>query len=195
MSAQGIHPAGDAIRLRPVRACSRPTHLPSASAGSGQRVYIVDAYDDPNAEADLAAYRTQYGLPACTTANGCFQKLNQNGATSPLPPADTGWAGEISLDLDMVSADLPELRHHLGRGDQQRQQPVHRGQGSRNARRQVRLDELGWLRERQRGLVRRARYFKPPGVVYTASTGDGAYAGGVITRPPRRRSSPSAAPP
>ena len=43
--------------------------LPSSSAGSGQRVYIVDAYNDPNAESDLAAYRTQFGLPACTTAN------------------------------------------------------------------------------------------------------------------------------
>src|SRR5215217_445540 len=52
--------------------------LPSESAGRGQRVYIVDAYDSPTAEADLAVYRAQYGLPACTTDNGCFQKLNQD---------------------------------------------------------------------------------------------------------------------
>jgi hypothetical protein len=89
-----------------------PTDLRSAYAltasGSGaQTVGIVDAYDDPNAESDLAAYRTQYGLPACTTANGCFRKVNQSGATSPLPVANTGWAGEISLDLDMVSAICP----------------------------------------------------------------------------------------
>ena len=58
-------------------------NLPSTSAGAGQRVYIVDAYDDPNAESDLAAYRTQFGLAPCTTANGCFQKLNQTGATEP----------------------------------------------------------------------------------------------------------------
>jgi subtilase family serine protease len=44
--------------------------LPSATAGSGQTVGIVDAYNDPNAEADLAVYRAQYGLSACTTANG-----------------------------------------------------------------------------------------------------------------------------
>ena len=36
---------------------------------------IVDAQDDPNAESDLATYRSQYGLPACTTANGCFKKV------------------------------------------------------------------------------------------------------------------------
>jgi subtilase family serine protease len=66
-------------------------------------VAIVDAFDDPNAEADLGVYRAAYGLPACTTANGCFRKVNQTGGTTP-PAADTGWAEEISLDVDMVSA-------------------------------------------------------------------------------------------
>ncbi|MEV5610507.1 S53 family peptidase [Streptomyces sp. NPDC052225] len=78
----------------------------AASNGSGATVAIVDAYDDPNAEADLAKYRSNYGLPACTTANGCFKKVGQTG-TSTLPRADTGWAEEISLDLDMVSATCP----------------------------------------------------------------------------------------
>ncbi|WP_442814325.1 putative Ig domain-containing protein [Streptomyces sp. NBC_01198] len=80
--------------------------LPS-SAGSGATVAIVDAQDDPSAEADLGTYRSQYGLPACTTANGCFKKVNQSGGTS-YPSADSGWAGEISLDLDMVSAVCPQ---------------------------------------------------------------------------------------
>ena len=81
-------------------------NLPSSTAGSGQTVAIVDAYDDPNAESDLSVYRSQYGLPACTTANGCFRKVNQNGGTR-YPRASTGWAEEISLDLDMVSAICP----------------------------------------------------------------------------------------
>jgi Putative Ig domain len=88
-----------------------PSDLASAyklgSGGSGATVAIVDAYDDPNAESDLATYRTQYGLPPCTTANGCFRKVNGNGQSSPLPSPDTGWAGEISLDVDMVSAACP----------------------------------------------------------------------------------------
>jgi subtilase family serine protease len=75
--------------------------------GAGRTVAIVDAQDDPKAEADLAHYRSQLGLPACTTANGCFKKVNQNGQASPLPAADYGWAEEISLDLDMVSAICP----------------------------------------------------------------------------------------
>lgn len=81
-------------------------NLPSSTAGSGQTVAIVDAYDDPNAASDLSVYRSQFGLPACTTANGCFKKVNQQGGTS-YPRANGGWAQEISLDLDMVSAICP----------------------------------------------------------------------------------------
>jgi subtilase family serine protease len=80
--------------------------LPSGTAGSGRTVAIVDAYNAPNAEADLGVYRSQFGLPACTTANGCFRKVNQNGGTT-YPRNNGGWAEEISLDLDMVSAICP----------------------------------------------------------------------------------------
>jgi len=81
-------------------------NLPSVSAGKGQTIAIVDAYDDPNAEKDLAVYRSTFKLPACTTANGCFKKVDQNGGTK-YPQASSSWAGEISLDLDMVSAIAP----------------------------------------------------------------------------------------
>ena len=99
-----------------------PTDLRSAynltsSGSSTQTVAIVDAYDDPTAEADLAVYRAQYGLSACTTANGCFRKVDQNGGTS-YPSVDAGWAQEISLDLRHGLGDLPELPHPARRGDQ-----------------------------------------------------------------------------
>jgi subtilase family serine protease len=80
--------------------------LPSATAGSGQTIAIVDAMDDPTAEADLGTYRSQFGLSPCTTANGCFRKVDQNGGTS-FPAVDSGWALEISLDVDMASAICP----------------------------------------------------------------------------------------
>ena len=80
-----------------------------ASGGSGQTVAIVDAYDDPNAEADLKTYRSQYGLPACTHANHCFTKINQEDQEEGYyPKPNARWAEEISLDLDMVSAACPE---------------------------------------------------------------------------------------
>jgi subtilase family serine protease len=79
----------------------------TGTGSSSQTIAIVDAYDDANAESDLAVYRAQYGLPPCTTANGCFRKIDQNGGTS-YPRGDMGWAEEISLDLDMASAICPD---------------------------------------------------------------------------------------
>ncbi len=82
---------------------------PSSTPGDpGQTIAIVDAYDDPNAESDLAVYRQSYDLPACTTQNGCFRKVNQDGVAGHYPRANTGWAQEISLDLDMASAMCPQ---------------------------------------------------------------------------------------
>jgi subtilase family serine protease len=112
----GVH----ALALTPnVTSCSSPTtgytpcdlqsayNVVNATGGSGQTVAIVDAFNDPNAESDLAVYRSTFGLPACTTANGCFKKVNQNGVQGSYPANNTGWSEEISLDLDMVSAICP----------------------------------------------------------------------------------------
>src|SRR5438132_3621175 len=102
----GVTPAAG---TSPAAGSYGPADLQSAyklpSAGAGETVAIVDAYDEPNVASDLAAYRSQYGLPACGA--GCFQKVNQNGATSPLPAADAGWGQEIALDVEMVSATCP----------------------------------------------------------------------------------------
>jgi hypothetical protein len=67
---------------------------------------VVDAFDLPTAESDLAVYRSQFGLPPCTTANGCFRKLDQNGGAS-YPAANKNWGAEIALDIEMVSAACP----------------------------------------------------------------------------------------
>lgn len=80
--------------------------LPSSSAGGGQTVGIVDAYNDPNVAADLGVYRSNFGLPACTVSSGCLRVVNQSGGAK-LPRNNGGWAQEISLDVDMVSAICP----------------------------------------------------------------------------------------
>ena len=86
----------------------------SKNRGKAMTVAIVDGGDDPDAARNLAAYRKEWGLPACDTATGagCVVKVNQNGKASPLPIADpTGsWEVEESLDLDMVSAICPNCR-------------------------------------------------------------------------------------
>jgi subtilase family serine protease len=81
-----------------------------------QTVAIVDAYDNPNAADDLAAYRSQFGLPPCTTSNGCFSKVNQRGGTAP-PAGDTGWGQEIDLDIEMASAVCPNCKILLVESD------------------------------------------------------------------------------
>jgi len=78
----------------------------SSTAGAGKTIAIVDAYDDPTAESDLAVFSAQYGLPACTTANGCFTKVDQNGGRR-YPRTNGGWALEISLDVQWAHAIAP----------------------------------------------------------------------------------------
>lgn len=72
-----------------------------------QTVGIVDAYDDPHAEEDLAHFDTTFGLPECSKANGCFRKVNQEGNASPLPPTQAGWALEIATDVETVHSLCP----------------------------------------------------------------------------------------
>jgi len=84
--------------------------LPSSSRGAGSVVAVVDAYDDPKIESDLNVYRVHFGLPSCTTATGCFRKLNQLGEAGPFPAKTPNWSEEESLDVDMVSAVCPNCK-------------------------------------------------------------------------------------
>jgi len=91
----GLHPSDlESLYALPVQA-------------AGERIALVDAYDDPSAEADMSVYRAAYGLPACTSASGCFTRVNQSGTQGAYPSANSAWSEEISLDLDMVSAICP----------------------------------------------------------------------------------------
>lgn len=147
--------------------------LPSASNGNGQTVAIVDAYNDPNAESDLAVYRSQFGLPACTTANGCFRKVNQSGGTS-YPRGNTGWAEEISLDLDMASAICPNC--HILLVEASSSSFTNLGTAVNTA---VRLGAStvsnSYGGSESSGESSYASYYNHPGVVITASAGDSGY--------------------
>lgn len=91
----------------------RDAYKVTGSGSSSTIVAIVDAYGYTNAESDLGVYRSQFGLPSCTTANGCFKKLNQNGVQGSYPAQNTGWAQESALDLDMASAMCPNCKIYL----------------------------------------------------------------------------------
>jgi subtilase family serine protease len=92
--------------LSPATIKSAYNYSTDAAAGFGKTIAIVDAYDDPTAESDLAVFNAAFGLPACTTANGCFTKVNQSGGTN-YPRKDAGWALEISLDIQWAHAIAP----------------------------------------------------------------------------------------
>jgi subtilase family serine protease len=79
----------------------------AVTRGKGQTVALVDAYDDPTIESDLNTYRAYYGIPPCTTANGCFRKVNQDGEQGSYPLENPDWEPEIALDTEMVSAICP----------------------------------------------------------------------------------------
>jgi subtilase family serine protease len=149
--------------------------LPSSTDGKGVTVALVDAYDDPNAEADLQVYRAQYGLPVCDTSNGCFKKVDMNGGTN-YPQPNAGWAVEVSLDLDMVSAICPncnillvEARNgaikFLGRGVNT---AVKMGAHAVSNSYENRIKVLHNQSEDN-------KYYNHPGVAITVASGDSGY--------------------
>jgi MYXO-CTERM domain-containing protein len=83
---------------------------PDKMVATAPVVAITDAYGYPNLESDLAAYRSHYGLPACSVASGCLTILNETGQATPLPgppPTTDDWTIETALDVDMISAACP----------------------------------------------------------------------------------------
>jgi hypothetical protein len=144
------------------------------SGGSGQTVAIIDAYDDPNAESDLATYRSQYGLPACTTANGCFKKVNENGGSS-LPSPDSGWAEEISLDLDMVSAVCPSCKILLVEASQPTMDDLGTAVNTAVALGAKFVSNSYGGSEDSSDPSSDSAYFNHPGVAITVSSGDDGY--------------------
>jgi subtilase family serine protease len=146
--------------------------LPAAPAGAGATVAVVDAYDDPAAEADLAVYRAEFGLPPCASGDGCFRKVGQSG-TSRLPVADPGWGEEISLDLDMVSAVCPACRLLLVEASSSAQANL--GAAVDTA---VRLGADAVSNSYggpDASDTTYGRYYHHPGVAITASAGDSGY--------------------
>jgi len=157
-----------------------PSDLDSAynvptTFGSGKTVAIVDAYNDPNAESDLSTYRSNFGLPACTTANGCFKKVNQNGAASPLPVANRGWSSEIMLDMEMVSAICPNCHILLVEASSPSTANLGTAVNTAVAQGAVAVSNSYGGSESSNESSFDNSYYKHPGVAIVASSGDQGY--------------------
>jgi hypothetical protein len=135
----------------------------------------VDAFDLPTAEADLAAYRSHFGLPACTTDNGCFRKVNQSGAQGSYPVADSGWGGEIALDIDMVSAICPNCKILLVEADSNDYSDLGTAENTAASWPGVVAVSNSYAGAEGSGETSLDTYYNHPGVAITASTGDCGY--------------------
>ena len=110
------------------------------------------------------------GLPACTTANGCFDKVDQNGAASPMPAGNGGWAQEESLDLDAVSALCPNCHILLVEATDNGLSNLHQGDVEAAALGANQISN-SWAGGNS------GASFTFPGVAVLAATGDGGYNG------------------
>ncbi|MGA2321544.1 MAG: IPT/TIG domain-containing protein [Solirubrobacteraceae bacterium] len=149
-----------------------PSETPSSSL---QTIAVVDAYDDPKAEADLGVYDTQFGLPACTAANGCFRKINQEGRAGPLPPRDGGWAVEISLDVQMAHAICRSCRVLLVEANSEQVTDLGTAVNAAVAAGATEISNSYAGAEEAPDSAYNSDYYDHPGVVLTVASGDCGY--------------------
>jgi subtilase family serine protease len=147
--------------------------LASSTGGTGMTVALVDAYGYPNAESDLATYRAEYKLPACTTANGCFKKVNQNGVQGSYPQANSGWATEQALDVDMVSAICPNCKIVLVEANSSQQSDLDAAVDTAAALGANAISNSYGGNENNESA--NDTHYDHPGVAITASSGDNGY--------------------
>ena len=145
----------------------------------GATIALVDAYNYPNAETDLAKYRSQYGLPPCTQANGCLKIVNQNGQTSPLPsnaPAGDDWTVEAALDLDMASAACPNCKLLFVEANDDQSDGLYISQNAA-ASLGATVISNSWGGPEDSSVSSSETYFNHPGVGIFVAAGDAGYTG------------------
>ncbi len=170
----GSYSTGPAGGLTPADLASAYSFKPAAG-GSGQTVAIVDAYDDPSIESDLASFDSHYGLAACTRADGCLRKVDQEGAASPLPEADkVGWSVEISLDVETVHSVCPNCSILLVEADSESLADLASATDEAVALGAGTVSNSYGAPENEMGSVEQEAY-DHPGIVIAASAGDSGY--------------------
>jgi subtilase family serine protease len=150
--------------------------LPSSLLGEGQTIAIVDAYDDPAAAADLAVYRKANKLPACTTASGCFARVNQEGQAGHYPATDPtgGWEQEESLDLDMASAICPNCHLILVEATTNGGRNLYAAEDEA-ATLGANVISNSWGSTEYPGEAAECSHFDHPGIAITAGAGDDGF--------------------
>jgi subtilase family serine protease len=167
--AAAAPPAGAITPAQFHSAYNLPLTAPNAAT-----IAIVDAYDDPSIESDLATYDTYFNLPACTTANGCFSKVNQNGGTV-YPAKDAGWALEISLDVETAHAVCQNCKILLVEASSASITDLGRAENTAAALGANVISDSWGSREYGSELNDESLYFHHAGVPIVVSTGDNGF--------------------
>ena len=127
---------------------------------------------------------------------GCLRIVNQNGATSPLPANDAGWAGEESLDLGMASAICPACTLILVEANSASDTDLYAAV-DRAVTLGAKFVSNSWGGGESSGQTTDDAHFDHPGVAIVASTGDAGRrhhpAGTRTPTPPTCSTSPPAA--
>lgn len=127
-----------------IRAAYGLAALPAATVanrgayqGSGQTIYIVDAFHNPNVAGDLVVFNQKFGLPGCTTfgvsvkqalpltappagsgcslavvyaAKGSTTAVPTGALSSTAPAVNKSWVTESALDVQWAHAIAPQAR-------------------------------------------------------------------------------------
>lgn len=154
-----------------------------AAGGAGVTVALVDAYDSPNALADLNTFSTQFGLPTFPAAAGSvctptFAKVSQTGSTSSLPKRNSGWEVEINLDVQWVHAVAPCANILLVEATSSSTNNLLAAITYAGAHAQV--VSMSWGGGEFRGESSYDSYFQTAHVAFLASSGD---SGGIVEWP------------
>jgi hypothetical protein len=145
-----------------------------AAPETQQTLAIVDAYNDPTAEHDLKVFDERFALPACTTANKCFTKVERQAGT----PTNAGWAQEIATDIEVAHGLCPGCRillveaHSNSYSDLEAAETEAESRGATEISNSWGASELGLTPSEDN-----AGPFNHPGTVITASSGDDGYLG------------------
>jgi hypothetical protein len=191
--------------------------LPSTTAGE-QTIALVDAYNDLTAEADLKTYSEELGLPACTSANGCFKKVNQHGEagtlTLPFPKTALelkaaekgtpgqreeaaeaiGWGSEISLDIETAHAVCQNCKILLVEANSSTFEDLETAERAAESQAQEISNSWGGPELGETPTLEAASPFNHPGTVITASAGDYGYLEWAADEPSHEASFPASSP-
>src|SRR2546427_2358716 len=146
----------------------------SNTCGSGQTVAIVDAFNDPNIQSDLNTFDSQFGLPTCTTSNGCFTIATPQGA----PRTNRSWALEISLDVEWAHALAPGAKILLVEAATNSFANLFGAIDYATTQSGVHQVSLSWGGGEFSSEASNDSHFTVSGITFTASSGDGGH--GII---------------